>query len=180
MLRNTSDNYGLVAIVLHWLAAAVVMGMFGLGIWMVDLSYYDDWYKRGPDIHRSIGILLFALMLFRWVWRSINPVPQPLDLSAHAQNQAAHAVHLILYVALFVIMVTGYLISTAEGDSIDVFNWFSVPALLAGGKTQADTAGDIHFYLACAVMGLATLHALAALHHHFKKRDRTLIRMLKP
>ena len=58
-IRNTSADYGLVTIVNHWVVALAVFGLFGLGFWMVDLSYYDDWYRRGPDIHRSVGILLY-------------------------------------------------------------------------------------------------------------------------
>lgn len=180
MFKNTSERYGWISIAVHWVVAVVVIGMFALGWWMVDLSYYDPWYKTGPDIHRSIGILLLLTMLFRLVWRWLNPSPQPLDQNAVLQNRLAHGAHLLLYMIIFVVLVTGYLISTAEGDPISVFNWFDVPATLQGGKEQADRAGDIHLYLAVALLVLAFLHAAAALQHHFIKRDRTLKRMLKP
>ena len=64
-IRNTSASYGLISIIIHWLVALAVFGLFGLGYWMVELSYYDDWYRRAPDIHRSIGILLLMVMVFR-------------------------------------------------------------------------------------------------------------------
>ncbi|MNR57354.1 hypothetical protein D3C85_1781150 [compost metagenome] len=75
-------------------------------------------------------------------------------------------------------LISGYLISTAEGVAIDVFGWFSVPATLSGLPEQADVAGVIHFYLAWSLVVLAVLHALAALKHHFLDRDPTLTRML--
>nr|MCS5564310.1 cytochrome b/b6 domain-containing protein [Oleiphilaceae bacterium] len=56
-LQNSPERYGLIAILIHWLVAVTVIGLFALGYWMVDLTYYDDWYKRAPDIHRSIGLL---------------------------------------------------------------------------------------------------------------------------
>lgn len=75
-VRNSSSNFGVVSVAIHWLVAVAVFGLFGLGYWMVDLSYYDDWYRTGPDIHRSIGILLLLVMLFRLVWRLFNPLPR--------------------------------------------------------------------------------------------------------
>ena len=68
-------GYGLVAISLHWLVAFVVIGLFALGVWMTDLTYYDDWYKRAPDLHKGVGILLFLAMLGRVVWRALNVTP---------------------------------------------------------------------------------------------------------
>ncbi len=61
------------AILLHWLVAATIIGLFALGFWMVDLSYYDPWYRQGPDIHRSVGILLFMAMVLRLAWRLFSP-----------------------------------------------------------------------------------------------------------
>lgn len=74
-VRNTSNRFGAVTIGIHWLVAIAVFSLFGLGYWMVDLSYYDDWYRKGPDIHRSIGMLLMIVMLLRLAWRFVNPVP---------------------------------------------------------------------------------------------------------
>ncbi|SNB54695.1 cytochrome b561 [Marinobacter sp. es.042] len=177
-IRNTSANYGLVTIVNHWVVALAVFGLFGLGFWMVDLSYYDDWYRRGPDIHRSIGILLFLLMLFRVVWRSVNVSPDPLDGHKRWEIRSAHAAHLLLYVLIFVAMVSGYLISTADGSSISVFGWFEVPSVTGQIKGMEDTAGTVHYWSTWAIVGLAAIHAAGAFKHHLLDRDRTLRRML--
>ncbi|TCT19400.1 cytochrome b561-like protein [Thiobaca trueperi] len=75
-------------------------------------------------------------------------------------------------------MASGYLISTADGRSLDVFGLFSVPAILTGLPDQADLAGEVHLVLAIALVTLAAVHALAALKHHFIDRDATLLRML--
>jgi cytochrome b561 len=75
-------------------------------------------------------------------------------------------------------MLSGYLISTADGRGLEVFDWFSVPATLSGLDRQEDIAGEVHLYLAWTVIVLAALHALAALKHHFIDRDPTLMRML--
>ena len=59
-----------------------------------------------------------------------------------------------------------------------VFGWFALPATLSGIEGQEDIAGVVHLYLASILIGLALLHAAAALKHHLIDRDRTLRRML--
>jgi cytochrome b561 len=177
-LRNSPARYGLVSVILHWGVALTVFGMFGLGIWMVDLGYYDSWRKAGPDLHKSIGLVLLAVMLLRVVWRFLSPPPPPTPNQEPLTRLAAKAGHLFLYVALFALMIAGYLISTADGVGIPVFGLFDVPALVSGLPNQADVAGDIHLYLAWTLVIFAGLHGLAALKHHFIDRDATLVRML--
>tara|TARA_B100002003_G_scaffold249665_1_gene286626 strand:- start:1298 stop:1843 length:546 start_codon:yes stop_codon:yes gene_type:complete len=175
--RNTPASYGLVAIIIHWLVAVVVLGLFGLGFWMVDLSYYDGWYRRAPDIHRSIGILLLMVMLFRVAWRMLNEAPEPLPGHKRWEIRSAHMAHLLLYVLIFVAMVSGYLISTADGSSISVFGWFEVPSVTGQIKGMEDTAGTVHYWSTWAIVALAAVHAAGALKHHLFDRDRTLWRM---
>lgn len=178
-LRNTTQSYGLVAVILHWLFVVTVLGLFILGVWMTGLSYYDVWYKRGPDIHRSIGMLLFFVLLFRVFWRLSNVTPQDEPGVVGWQARIAHGVHVLLYLLLFAMVVSGYLITTADGRPVDVFGWFEVPAV-PGLNIQnlEDKAGAAHWYLALVMAGFVALHALAALKHHFINRDRTLKKML--
>jgi cytochrome b561 len=73
-------------------------------------------------------------------------------------------------------MASGYLISTADGRLIEVFNWFSVPSLVQR-KGLEETAGEVHEWLAYATIALVALHAAASLKHHFVDRSRILTRM---
>jgi cytochrome b561 len=83
-----------------------------------------------------------------------------------------------MYALIYMLMLSGYLISTADGRSIMVFDLFAVPASISGLPNQADIAGKVHEWLAFALIALAGLHTLAALKHHLVDRDRTLRRML--
>ncbi|SHF15071.1 cytochrome b561 [Microbulbifer donghaiensis] len=176
--RNSDRHYGWVAIVLHWFMAPAIIGMFALGWWMRQLSYYDPWYRQGPELHKGIGILLLALLVFRLLWKWLNPAPAAEPRTPRWQALAARAAHGAIYLLLLAIMISGYLISTADGRAIEVFGWFSVPATIQGIANQEDIAGEIHEILAWTLMALVALHALAALKHHFIDRDGTLRKIL--
>jgi cytochrome b561 len=179
-ITNTSTSYGLLAIIVHWAAAVAVFGMFALGFWMVDLTYYSEWYQRAPDIHRSIGVLLFALMVFRLLWRLFTTSPDPLAGHKRWEVVSAYAAHGLLYVLVFVATVSGFLISTADGSSVSVFGWFDVPSVTGQIKRLEDTAGLVHYWSTWALVALALIHSAGALKHHFIDRDNTLRRMLVP
>lgn len=175
--KNNTSRFGIVAIALHWLVALVVFALFALGFWMVELDYYDVWYKQGPWWHKSVGILLFFTVIFRLVWRLFTPPPVALSSHKRWEIRAAQMTHLLLYFLLFAIMVSGYLISTADNRPIEVFGWFSIPATITSIPKQEDVAGLVHWVLAYTVIALVLLHAAAALKHHFIDRDRTLKRI---
>lgn len=178
MLKNSSTHYGLMAILLHWLVALVVIALFVSGLWMTELDYYDAWYQRAPEWHKGIGILLFITMLLRLVWRWIDALPKPEANHTAWERRMARIAHVSMLVLIFATLIAGYLISTADGHAIDVLGLFSVPATLSGIDNQEDIAGEVHEILAFILIGVATLHALAALKHHFIDRDRTLKRMI--
>lgn len=175
--RNSSTNYGLVSILLHWLVAIAMVGLFALGYWMVGLTYYSSWYRTAPDIHKSVGLLLLALMVVRVIWRFVSDGPAPLRSHGRMTRLATKVGHGVLYIGLFALMISGYLISTADGRPIGVFGWFEVPALITSIPKQEDIAGLVHEYLAWGLLIFSGLHALAALKHHFIDRDPTLKRM---
>ncbi|HSJ48342.1 MAG TPA: cytochrome b [Gammaproteobacteria bacterium] len=179
MWRNSRQQYGIISITLHWLVALLVFSQFGLGLWMVELDYYDGWYQRAPDLHKSIGITLFGIMVLRLFWRYVNPRPAPLPSLASWEKRLSGWLHVFFYPLLFVLMLSGYLISTADGRAIAVFDLFRVPATLTSIPDQEDVAGLVHQWLAYTLIGLVALHALAALKHHFLDRDATLTRMLR-
>ena len=175
--KNSTTRFGVIAVALHWLVALSVFGLFALGLWMTELDYYDNWYKQGPWWHKSIGITLFFVVIFRLCWRVLNPPPVALTKHKPWEIKLAHTAHLLLYLLLLVIMVSGYLISTADNRPIEVFGWFAVPATITSLPNQEDIAGWVHLILASSLIGLVLLHAAAALKHHFIDRDRTLKRI---
>lgn len=181
-IKNTHAEYGLVAKLLHWLIALITFGLFGLGLWMTGLTYYDSWYVTGPRIHESIGVLLFFALLFRLLWRKINTRPSALSTHTQMEKIGAKLAHFSMNILLLVITISGYFIVTAKGDPLTVYGLFELPASITNNQANIDnledSAGKVHFYLAWAVIIIASLHALAAIKHHFIDKDKTLSRML--
>lgn len=178
MFKNTAHSYGWVSIAMHWITAVLVIGLFILGYWMLTLGYYDSWYRLGPWWHKSFGIILLVLTVIRLLWSLSNQKPEPLGTPW--EKRGATVGHALIYGLLFVTLTSGYLISTADGRGISVFDWFEVPALITSIPQQEDIAGVIHWYAALTLVLVAAGHALAALRHHIVNRDNTLKRMLRP
>lgn len=179
MLKDSSLGYGVISIAIHWISALLILFLFGLGIYMVDLTYYDDWYHKGPELHVSLGLLVLLLMLLRIIWRTINPTP--VDLPAKPiQQKAARLVKIALYLFIFIVITSGYLITTAEGQAASMFNLVKFPVLVELSADNVDRAGELHEYFAWGIIALVVVHLLGALMHHFVMRDKTLVRILKP
>lgn len=175
-MKKEVTHYDWVSITLHWLSAVVIIGLFAVGLWMVDLNYYSSWYTVAPHWHKSIGLSLMAATLFRLLWKTIKN--QPEIIGSGLEKISAKSAHAIIYILLFGLFISGYLISTSDDRGIEVFNWLTVPSMGELFLDQSDIAGEIHEYLAYTLIGLALLHAVAAFKHHFIHKDNTLKKML--
>ncbi len=179
MLRNNSHNFGLVSILLHWIMAVLLTGLFAAGLYMTSLDYYDPWYHSLPWWHKSFGLLTVFLLLVRYIWKLINVDPAPLATHQHWETLLARIIQNAFYLLILLIGISGYLISTSKGKGVAFFDWFEIPAIYGSLDEQSvDLTGMVHAYLAYLLAALVALHALAALKHHFIDKDKTLQRML--
>ena len=178
-IKNTQNSFGFVGKSLHWIMAILLIGLFAVGTYMTDLDYYDSLYHTLPWWHKSIGLLVIGLLVFRFVWKLTNPAPKPLESHKKWEVFLAHVIQKLFYILIFLIGVTGYFISTAKGKGIEFFTFFEVPSITKSIEEDlADLIGDTHEVLATILIALAVLHALAALKHHFIDKDETLKRMI--
>ncbi len=159
--------------------AVVLIGLYLLGTYMVDLGYYDPWYHDALSIHKAIGILAAVLLIFRYLWMRLLPRPVHLHPEKTVTTFMVGTAHSLLYLLMSTLVVSGYLISTAKGQGVDVFGLFEFPALLANNTERGELAGDVHEWAATGFIVLVGLHIAAALVHHFVLKDNTLLRMLR-
>ena len=172
----TSTRYTATAILLHWLIFVLITCGFALAVYMVDLPLSPQKLKYF-SWHKWIGVSVFWLALVRVVWRLAHPAPAlPATLPAW-QRRAAAMSHILLYVLILAIPVTGWLYSSASGVPTVYFGVWQLPDLLAKSKPLADQLKLIHVTLNYTMLMLVIIHAAAALKHHFLDRDEVLARM---
>ena len=178
MLRNAESRYGAVTKLLHWSVAALILGLIWLGWYMVGLTYYDGWYNDSLAWHKALGIVVLALGALKIGWAFYSQPPAHAATLKRWERFAATVVHGLLYTLMVLIPVTGYLVSTSEGEGVDLWGLFAVPAVFVAGEALRDLAIEAHYWCGYAVGVLALVHAGAALKHQFLDRDGTLRRML--
>lgn len=178
LIRNSGTQFGIVSKLLHWSIALPILGLIWLGWYMMDLTYYDQWYNDSLLLHKAVGMVVLALAVLKSIWLVVSPAPDPLPTQKHWEHVVSKFAHWVLFLSMFLIPVTGYIISTSEGDSVSIFGLFEFPALFTISESTRDMAIEIHYYAAYAILGITLLHAGAALKHQFIDKDGTLQRMI--
>ena len=165
------------AIMLHWLVALLVFVTFPLGVIMQDMAFSPD-KLRMLSYHKWLGVTIFLVLVVRVVWR-IAHQPAALDVSIPQwQKVAAQVVHVLLYVLLFAIPLSGWLMSSAKGFQTVYLGMFPLPDLLSKDKALGDVLSEVHEVLNFSMLALVAAHVAAVLKHQFFDRDNTLARMI--
>ncbi|HET7176919.1 MAG TPA: cytochrome b [Gammaproteobacteria bacterium] len=175
--RNTPERYGAVAQLLHWVIVALVITQLVLGFSAQGLPVGIERFMLLVR-HKSIGMTILGLVLLRLAWRAYTPAP-PLPAGMPLlQRLAAHVSHALLYGLILVIPIVGWITSSASHLTVTWFGLFAFPNLVGPDLHLAKLAKSVHAALAWTLLIVASLHALAALWHHFKLKDTVLMRML--
>jgi cytochrome b561 len=177
MLKNTPNSYGSVAKFFHWTISVAVFTMLIIGFLMGEIKN-EATAGQFYDFHKSLGLTIFAILFFRLSWRLINPNPSLDNLHAW-ERILSRLTHFLLYILLFALPFSGWLMSTASGYVPEYFGWFSVPMpFVPVSKTLSKTASKMHEFFAWSIIVLLCLHIAGALKHHFIDKDNILRRML--
>ncbi len=176
MFKNTSKTYGSIAKGLHWIMALLILTLLTVGLIMEDMAPSPDkWELYG--LHKAFGVIAFALIFFRIVWKSLNPEPElPADTPGW-QKVASKVNILSLYSLMFLMPFSGMSMSLLGGHPINFFGLFTIPPL-AEKNPLGGIAHEAHWILAYIMICLLGLHIAAALQHHFIRKDNILKRML--
>ena len=171
-------SYDTIAMSLHWLIAALLIFMLFLG---EELMEEEGGFRAfGPSLHVSIGSAILILSVFRLIWRLFNPPPAYPAGMAPWERMAAKATHVLFYVLLIGIPLTGWLATPkflseeVAVAGLTLFGAFPLPAAPSLGLPMK----GLHEIGSNLGIVLLALHVLAALKHHFVNRDDVLRRML--
>ena len=176
-IKNLADRWGGVSITLHWLTALMILGLVVVGFAMQELANSPTKIQV-YGLHKSIGLTVLALTVLRLLWRLFAGVPSPAAGTPRWQRWAASATHGALYVVLLAMPVSGWLYNSASGFPLKWFGLFALPKLTGYDAQFKAFALAAHETLFLVLAVIVTVHALAALKHHYFNRDRTLVRML--
>lgn len=179
--RNTSQHYGYIAQIFHWMIALSFVGMFIVAEVMMHMTtdpqntFFDQSKWDLYSLHKSVGMTLLVLIALRLLWKISNPKLPILGPNA-LQRLIAKVVHIGLYVVMFTMPVSGYIMSSAGGHGVKVFG-LPLPDLLGTNKPLASLAHEAHEITAEVIYILVALHIVGALYHHYVVKDDTFIRL---
>lgn len=162
-------RYGMPAIVLHWVLAVLIAAMVSLGWFMmtVEKQPQGPWYF---DLHRSIGLVVAALVLLRVSWRLTHgPAPLPASLPRW-EVRASSLTHWLLYVCMVAMPVTGIIGAQYNRSGLQFFG-IPLPSWSAPDRALSHLFFEIHSFLVWILVGLVVVHAAAGFKHLLVERD---------
>ena len=164
--KNEPDRYGRVSRMVHWTTAILFIALIPIGIF-ASMIPTDSWFVRPYYVvHKTIGVTVFALLVFRLFWNRHSKRPELDGSLKPAERKWAHRVHIILYVMMIAVPITGYVMTSMHGFGTYIFEW-EIPPILP--KSQAYIIwGTFHKYLLPYLLYIILgAHILGALKHHF-------------
>jgi cytochrome b561 len=178
MIRNTSVSWGWPARALHWIVAAMVLGLFAHGLWMEDLGRGQRAFQVW--LHSAVGISLLVIAAAGFVWWLLNVVPAEATGTPAWQRRAAKIAHWGLYALILAASVAGWALTGTTRDpvAVELFGLIDVPPLIGPGAPYHRLLEEAHELLSYLLIALVVVHVAAALYHHFVLRDSVLVRML--
>ena len=167
-------RYGTGAIAFHW-AVAIFILFLGLQGYLIDSMPRATklWWD---NLHVAVGSIFAVLLIARIVWRATHRPPELPAETGALIRVSAHAVHMLLYVTMIFAVVVGFVNAFSRGWGID-FGVFHLSPMMLSDRSITRPFDRLHTYSTYFLLALAAGHALAALWHHFIKRDTVLLRM---
>ena len=175
--QSPPTRYGAVAQAFHWTIAALIVVQFTLG-WTAEDLPLGARKLAVLARHKSFGMTILMLAVLRLLWRLFHRPPELPPGMTSIERKLARATHILFYVLLFVMPLTGWMMSSAKNYSVSWFNQFTWPDLIAPNEHAFELLKTTHHTLSWLLFSVALLHILAALKHHFWNKDEVLKRML--
>ena len=177
MIRNTTESWGALAKLFHWITAALVFGQIVLG-WVAVCWRLSPLKADLYVWHKSLGMLTLTVVLLRLLWRMANPTPAlPADMPRW-EFRCARASFILLYAILIAMPLTGWLLNSALNIPVLLFWTIPLPTLIAPDDAVTRMMSGAHLALFLLLAALLCVHIAAALRHHYVRRNKVLARML--
>ncbi|WOJ89070.1 cytochrome b [Methylocapsa polymorpha] len=171
-------QYGLVAQWTHWITALLIFAAMIIAWVMIEEARDNPSRPVLYTIHKALGVTIFTIVAFRILWRAANPAPPLPARFARWEAVIAKISHVLLYVVLVGLPISGFIDSQADGHPVSFFYLFDLPAIVPRNKALSELAETAHIWLQWPLYALIALHILATVWHVGVRRDGVLHRML--
>ena len=170
------SHYDAGSMLLHWCVALLVL-LVGVSSFFLDETRSDNFSVMARTFHYTAGLLAFVLVLVWFAWRAMHEeLPKVANIGTNERRIAA-GMNGAINVLLVLVPVTGILYAFALGKSFDL-GVTNLSFDLSLSVRNVTILNLTHNLLGKGLLGLALLHSLYGLWHHFKCRDEMLRRML--
>ena len=174
--RNTTRSWGSLSKAFHWLIVLLIINQWWIAERADELKGLAKLEALGT--HKSFGMTILMLAVLRLLWRLVNPTPELTSETKPWERALARISHVSLYVLIFAMPLTGWMMSSAKNYPVSWFKMFQFPDLVAPAEQTFHQMLDLHHLLFKVLVGVALLHVAGALKHHFIDRNDVLKRML--
>ncbi|MBR7799598.1 cytochrome b [Undibacterium fentianense] len=171
------SRYPSLNIAIHWLLAIMILIAFAMGFYMVDLTISPNKLKLFAW-HKWLGVSILGLVGIRLLSRLILGAPAYPASMKLWEKYIANLTHIILYILMFAVPISGYLYTYAAGFPIVYLGLFELPAIIPPLTEQKNLLKDLHETLTMSMLIVLILHLLAVIKHQFIDKDEILYRML--
>jgi len=183
--KNTEDRFGWVAQGLHWIIAVMILMQWFMIEWAEEAEHARKtdpaaaleqlaWMTR----HKAFGMTILGLAILRLVWRWLSPPPPWPPAMPQWQVYLARGVHYAVYLLIFLMPISGWLVSSTGNRPVSYFGLFTFPDLVGPDKALHGQLEEVHEIAFNVLVALVIVHVVAALKHQFVDKDGVLGRML--
>jgi cytochrome b561 len=173
-LKNDSSSYGSLSKALHWVMAAIIITLIGVGIYMADLPDETEEQRQYAfqfiAMHKSFGVLALLLIIVRLAWIRLSPPPALPAVFEAKEQRLVKGLQALLYLLMVLVPLSGYIMSNAGGYPINFFGLGELPALVAKSKSLGGMAHEAHELMGFAMLLLILLHIAGAVKHRLKDK----------
>jgi cytochrome b561 len=166
-MKNQVIKYALSSRIIHWLMAILIFSTFAIGIYMDDFLDHESENRFAVyDLHKSLGMLVFFLLLIRVLNRLIKTPPALPESISSLDKKLAKIGHYFLYLLMFLTPLSGYLMSSFAGYPVKLFS-LEIPNFVGTNFELAKFFSETHEIVAFSLLGMVAIHILAIFKHYF-------------
>lgn len=176
-LTNVQKRFGSMAKLFHWTISLLFLFQFGIAFVMTEMEKEDPYREVFFMLHKSVGVTILVLALFRILWRRLTPLPDWPETMTEFDKKLFLFIEWGLYLFMFLMPMSGYVLTMAEGDGFKFFGLFAMPDVVGKSEVLEEIGEFLHKITGFLIVGLVGSHIALVLRQHFNFKDDFLCRM---